>query len=323
MPDNKTFRTGWFFWFKRALMLLSFYFIYFHIRQEDFLQYLLLLHDDFLENRTTRIYILFVVMLMFLNWYIESVKWRTLTAVFYRHTIIAAIRAVLSGLAISILTPNRSGDFAGRIMHLPPDKRVEGTVFSVVGSLALLLITINTGFLSLLYLNDKFLIIPVKYLETTIVGIVILLIISHYVFFFMRKYWSRLSKFKALEKYSVIINDTTKLSPSFLLKIYGLTLFRYAVFSLQFYILLIAFHIYLPFNISISLVMISFLFITTVPSFAISEIGIRGSICIYFFSKFTDDVTGVLMASTALWLINIATPAVAGAISVLYFKRGK
>ena len=69
--------------------------------------------------------------------------------------------------------------------------------------------------------------------------------------------------------------------------------------------------------------MISFLFITTIPSFALGEIGIRGSICIFFFSKFTDQLTGVLMASTALWMVNVATPAIAGAVSILYFKRGK
>ena len=316
-------RFGWFFWLKLSLMLLSIYFIYNHIQQESFLHYVLLLHNDFLSNSKSRLYIVLVIVLMLLNWILEAVKWKYLTSVFYRQPVVAAIRAVLSGLAISMLTPNRSGDFAGRIMHLPPGMRIEGTVFSVIGSIAQFLITLITGCISLFYLNDKYFTMSKNYLIIAAVVTVFLLGALHYLFFNMYKYWHQLSKIKKLEKYSGIINDTSKLSASFLFKLYGLTLFRYAVFSMQFCLLLVAFHVQLPFVISLCLVMISFLFISTVPSFAITEIGIRGSICIYFFSEFTDHLTGVLMASTALWLINVATPAIAGAVSILYFKRGK
>lgn len=285
------------------------------------LQYIELLKMDLFNNNTARLYILIVAILMMVNWSIEAMKWKYLTSLIFSQSLLLAGRAVLSGLAVSIFTPNRSGDFAGRIMHLPYGTRLEGAFFSFVGSIAQLLITVTTGGIALFYLEDDLFKLSKPSLILAVLIVSLIILILHYLFFNMRNYLHRLEQINYLKRFSAIFNDSSKLTPLFIFKLYGLSLIRYAVFSIQFFILLRAFNLQLPFPVMMSLVMISFLFITAIPSFAISEIGIRGSICIFFFSKFTMEETGVLMASTALWLINIAMPAVIGAFGILYFKR--
>lgn len=308
---------------KVALMLLSFYFIFFHIKQEDVLKHLLILKKEYLVDADTRIYILSVVGLMFLNWICEAFKWQYLTSFYFRQSLPVALRAVLTGLAVSIFTPNRSGDFAGRIMHLPSGLRVEGAVFSFVGSITQVLITITAGFISLLFLIEDLFDFSRSSVIVGALFVFFIIACLHYFLFNFNKYWHVIADNKWLRKLAARVVDVGELTPGFIFKIYILSLLRYLIFSFQFCLLLNTFDVHLSFSLILNLVMISFLFITVIPSFALSEIGIRGSICIFFFSKFTSETSGVLLASTLLWLINIAAPAVVGAFGMLYFKRAK
>ncbi len=308
---------------KLSLMLLSFYFIFFHIKQKDVFQNLLFLRKAYFSDYNTRLYILVVVGLMLLNWIAETLKWKYLTSFYYKQSMWEAGRAVLTGLAFSIFTPNRSGDFAGRILHLPPKLRVEGAVFSFVGSIAQVLITITAGCISLLYLAGQLFDLSGNAIIAYAVIIFFIILCLHYLLFNFKKYWHLIAENRWLQKLAARVVDVAELSPLFIFKIYVLSLLRYLIFSFQFCLLVETFDVHLSLILILNLVMISFLFITIIPSFALSEIGIRGSICIFVFSKFTNDTSGVLLASTLLWLINIASPAVVGAFGMLYFKRAK
>ncbi|MBP8876637.1 MAG: hypothetical protein KBG86_01210, partial [Flavobacteriales bacterium] len=57
-----------------------------------------------------------------------------------------------------------------------------------------------------------------------------------------------------------------------------------------------------------------YLIATLVPSIMITELGIRGSVAIAVFAPFGGDPVGVLIATTILWTINVAIPAIAGSL---------
>ena len=318
----KISKSGWLF-IKVSFMLLSVFFIFLHIRQQEILKQLSMLTENGDQHRSLVIYIVVVAILMLLNWFLEAVKWACLTDFFFKQTYLHAAGAVLTGLAFSIFTPNRSGDFAGRIMHLPPDIRIEGAVFSFVGSFTQLLVTITAGCLAAIYLIYYLNVFSTFCISVSMLVLLFFLLFIHYVVINLRKFWPWIVGIKWLKNLTAQVHDVEKLTPQFLIKIIMLTWLRYAVFTLQFLILLKAFDIPLSLDLMVGLVMLTFFFITVIPSFALSEIGIRGSVCVYLFAQFTTDTSGVLIASSLLWIINIGFPAVVGAFGILAFKRTK
>ena len=112
-----------------------------------------------------------------------------------------------------------------------------------------------------------------------------------------------------------------------------LSILRYVVFTTQFILLLIAFDIRMPLSQSLIIIPVIFLVMTIIPTIALSELGIRGSISFYLIGFYLGHSAGlhelsslrIVAASTTLWLINLAIPAIAGTFFVfnLRFIRGK
>jgi hypothetical protein len=89
-----------------------------------------------------------------------------------------------------------------------------------------------------------------------------------------------------------------------------------------------AFDLPLSYPEAIMLVGLSYLFITLIPTVALSELGVRGSVSIYLFSLwfqsrqlvFENFELGVFVASSAVWLVNIAVPALFGLLFIYRLK---
>lgn len=64
-------------------------------------------------------YLLAATLLVPLNWYLEVIKWRSLAHTQLRWPLARYLRAVLMGLTAGILTPNRLGDYGGRLLGVP------------------------------------------------------------------------------------------------------------------------------------------------------------------------------------------------------------
>lgn len=117
-----------------------------------------------------------------------------------------------------------------------------------------------------------------------------------------------------------------------LMKVLGLSLFRYLVFSLQFYLLLRAFDLKIPYFEAMMLIALVYLFMTIIPTIALTELGVRGSVSLFVFSLYFEPLgswndqaaLAVASASTILWLINLALPALLGIIfvySLRFFRK--
>ena len=92
------------------------------------------------------------------------------------------------------------------------------------------------------------------------------------------------------------------------------------VFSLQYFILLLFFEV--DINLFDSLIMSSLVFFTIsiIPTIAITEIGVRGSLAIYFFGLISSNNIGILTATFSLWIVNLVLPALIGIIFVYNLK---
>ena len=130
---------------KTAIAAASVWFIFLKINsREDFDQILNTIKES-VQDPSKLFLLIIVLILMGFNWFLETAKWKLLLEYISPTGWLRCLRSVLSGVTVSILTPNRIGEFAGRVLHLEKGVRVKAAIASVIGSMNQLLITILAG----------------------------------------------------------------------------------------------------------------------------------------------------------------------------------
>ena len=301
---------------KAGILLLTIWFVYRHVN-----------HNKNLEQFVNRIHsvgqnqvyagLIAVTLLMFLNWVLEAVKWKYLTKLLEKMSLWKSIEAVFCGLTMAIITPNRIGEYGGRILYLPPRKRIHGIFAMAVGAFGQNTVTNVVGTLSLLYLIYRY-----QHLNfwltfgITVLGAVFILA---FLLFYFRIRWLvfLLDKVKFLKKYHRFFSIMAKYSFPQLAFIMLLSLARFMVFSSQYYILI---HILLPdlHLIPVMVMVFNLFFIqSAIPSLDLLDIGVRNFIANYLFGFITTQSVAIMACVSCIWLINLIIPAVIGSVFVL------
>jgi hypothetical protein len=83
------------------------------------------------------------------------------------------------------------------------------------------------------------------------------------------------------------------------------------------------FNINIPYLEALRIISLIYLVLAIVPGIAITELTVRGSVALYFFSPLTGNGAGVLAATTLIWFINLVIPSAVGALSSFYFRFNK
>jgi len=319
----------------RALIILITYgFIYRQVFIERKLDEIMGVFNKMMEQQQAWFMISLILLLMLLNWSIESVKWRLLIAKIEKISFFRAFKAVMTGVSVSLFTPNRTGDYLGRVFILEKGNHVEGILITLIGSFAQIVVTLSAGlfcFLSFLdqylrvsYQVQEYLLISLIFLIPFLVFIIMLLyfkigILSDFVGRYMPRKWERFIKYsRVFARY-----DSKEL-----LGVLLLSLLRYVIFSTQFFLLLRLFGTELPVTQGMILIPVIYLAMTLVPSIALIDLGIRGSVSIFvigiYFQKSginsSDIELAILTSSTVLWLVNLIIPAILGTFFVFNLK---
>jgi uncharacterized membrane protein YbhN (UPF0104 family) len=244
------------------------------------------------------------------------------------------MKAVFTGLSVSIFTPNRVGEFFGRIFFLKKTPPIEGIFMTVIGSISQLLVTIVVGSISLAFF------LPVYYAPTDfsaellLYALTVIGILANIIFLGL---YLNISFITALSKrvfkpgwkhWNRYVEIFSAYKTSELLKVFGLSLLRYLVFSTQFFLFLRAFDVPLPLGEAMMIIPVIYLVTTSIPTIALSELGVRGSVSVFFIGVFMagnfigvkDIQLRVFAATTGIWLINIALPALIGTLFVYHLR---
>lgn len=310
------------FWWliKVAVFLLSCWFIYFHFQQQlEGLDHTVKSLRLFFSPGH-RLLLVAVTVMAFLNWSIEALKWKFLIAKIEQVSFFRAIRAVFNGITVSFFTPNRSGEFAGRIIYLQQEHRIKGALLSLLGSTSQLLITFQAGLLAVLFYLPVFLALEDRLLllwRTFIVLLIFLLSLAWWKMPRLAK-WIDVLKIKSTWKEKVHVWDLC--SQKDLLKVWSLSLLRYILFTLQQLLLYRMLDFKLPLFELAGLSALSFMLITAIPSIALGELGIRGSVNLAIFGFAGALSSTILLVTFSLWCMNLALPALLGAVSVLFLR---
>lgn len=259
---------------------------------------------------------------MLINWWLESIKWKKAIDKLEHLTISTSVKSVLAGLTIGILTPNRVGNFIGRVLYLKEENRGKGTLISMYTNLAQLIATVVFGFIALTFLlqaNTSFnsIDLPIGLIQVSSIVIGLLLMILYLNPLLVSKPLNWLIKAKKIQD---ILNVLPQIGLKTRLKVLLLSLLRYLIFTSQFTILLIS----LNEDFSILLiwmgVSVTYLITTIIPSPALGKFGIRESVSIFVFTLvgLTEDT--ILLSSLLLWVINLMIPSLMGGIFLLKQK---
>ena len=260
--------------------------------------------------------------LMPLNWLLETHKWKTLTSHLESLTIGASLKSVMTGLAVSMLTPNRVGDFAGRIAWLKPENRTAGAMSAFVGGCAQMISIALLGILAFCLgpvLPDFLEWFGAHSTSTAIVLIVLgLAMCGTYFFIGTVAIKFRFSRWHWLERFVMAAGQQTKgqLTAALLLSIC-----RTVVFIFQLQLMLQSAGINIAATDAFCSIALMYCFVSVIPTFALAEWGVRGSMALLFITPLGGLPTQIVAATIALWLVNVAVPAIAGAIIIMLARR--
>lgn len=265
-----------------------------------------------------------------LNWGLEARKWQILASKLEPLNYRAALKGVLWGVSLGMITPKRSGEFAGRILVLAAKNRLRGLLINMAGSVSQLLVTLVMGCLGLFFLQGLRHALLAQQIRMPgdsrliMFGLVVLcVLVLLFLLVFTYSFVLRYKKSRMLVRMRKILRVFALLRVRDYGQLLLLSLGRYLVFVTQFYILLWCFGIPLGFFTAVGLIAVVYLLMLVVPVSALSELAVRGSVVLFVFGLYLSDrgfpffEVGVLYASSLLWVINLAFPALAGSFWVL------
>lgn len=316
----------WITYLKIALAVFTISFILYKLLvayqiDKKFIQF----HFDFSFQNS--LYLVFAVLLLFANWGLETAKWHLLINQFEKINYLNSLKAVFSGVALSIITPNQIGDFAGKVIHLKTLNKIKGSLVAVIGNTAQVLVTAVFGTYAILAFATKadyFVFIYWKQLALTFFVMHIFAIIGYLRIDLLYRILSRTKYFNKTEKYIIVFKSYSKTQ---LFKVLTFSSLRYSVYLIQYVLLLQFFGVHIGLlNCFIGVVAV-FCIQSLVPSFILLDIGLRGAAAIFVFeelSNFDKSIElGVLLSAYSLWIINMMLPSLLGLIFILKHKFTK
>ncbi len=269
-----------------------------------------------------------VIVLMPVNWGLEAKKWQLAIRQIQPLSFWRAFKATLTGITMASFTPNRIGEYVGRILYVEEGKRIQSISLTIVCSIAQLLITTLAGCLGVFYL--KWFLhqqIPITGQAWQSLFSVILWVAGVFstvlMILFFRIAWivKILEKMPSLSKFLKYVKILEDFHATVLLHILFLSFGRYLVFIMQYSLLFSVFGVLLTWEQTLSGISVMFLVMAIVPSFTfLTELGLRWEASIQILEFFSFNTIGIFAASFGIWIINLIIPALVGSLLILSVK---
>jgi len=145
-----------------------------------------------------------------------------------------------------------------------------------------------------------------------------------FIFFFFRLGWliRLLQKLPYSNRFSKYINVLETFDAKILLRLLSISLFRYVVFVLQYIFMLQLLQVEQNVWTGFWIITVMFWILAIIPSFAIADLGIRGTVAKTLFS-YSSNTLGILTATFGIWFVNLFIPALIGSLLILGIKIKK
>jgi len=271
-------------------------------------------------TRENAIWLAMLMLLIPLNWALESRKWQILVSKTVHISFAEAFRSTLSGLVVGMVFLSQIGDALGRIAALDSSLRARtlGAVF-VSGGIQFS-VSLLAGVPALIYLQPRLNLPAPAY--TALLTIILFAIIACILCFRFRKQllsWPvSIPWIRRLRSYMEVISlySWKEIFPAFIFGVW-----RYLVYLAQFAIGLVIFDFSLSLPDMTACIVLILLVKTVVPAInVIGDLGLRGVTALYIFEHFNISPEKVIAVTFLVWLCNIGLPVIAGLAMVWKYK---
>ena len=193
---------------------------------------------------TGPVYLLwFCILLMPLNIALEGFKWRLLAGSAQQLGYRKALESVLAGIALSIVTPNRIGEYPGRILYLKKKNTFRLISVSILGIFAQMLALFLFGFIGLLYFNTHF---PGTLQMVVLIFCTISTVALAILFWSFELWMPIIEKIKWLRRFNIYGQLLKRFTGKEQLTILMISMLRLSIYTAQYLILLSWMNIQLP-----------------------------------------------------------------------------
>ena len=269
-----------------------------------------------------------IIALMLVNWSIEARKFQVLMQGTQQISWLKCLEAIFTGVAFAMNTPNRIGEYGGRVLYVDEPYRWKAVALTVIGSVSQLTITLIAGCGAIIYLLLHPLLLA--HAEGSIFSknilVIILCVVSTitfvclFIFFRPGIVTQFAEKLTGNEKWLTPVSVLKTLHVRKLLRVFSLSTGRYVVFVFQSILMLQLLQVTVSFADAFWLMALIFLLLAIVPTIALAEIGVRGKISLAILGLVSANEFGIVAASTGIWLINLVLPALLGSLLILSVK---
>lgn len=261
-----------------------------------------------IENRVFSIKIItFLMILSGVNWFCEIKKWQLLVSKLHDISLKLAVQQSLSALTVSIITPNKIGDYGAKALFFPNELRGKILWLNAIGNFWQMAATVLFGTFGLLVLMTLFNFNPFnfqsRHLAILFAFIAVIVLVIRY----------KEHRFQGIS-FTQIIKFTQTLTLKLHLNIAALSVLRYLVFSFQLYLLLDYCGAQLSYLDAMTGISVMYLLSSVIPMFQLFDAAVKGGIAMVIFRLFNVPGIVVLSAITCMWLLNVVLPAMIGSL---------
>jgi len=286
----------------------AFYFIYDRIAQNDNLDWSRL--EDAVTRKNSVWIVAVILLLSFLNRFIEILKWQNLVSTFKKISVAQSADQVLASLTAGMFTPNGVGEYAAKALYYKKAQAKNIVFLNLICNGAQLIIAVLAGLIGLVFFNLRYGVIPNGFLVLLLFGIST---VSIAVFLSRKidiKGYSLHRFFKSINEIPRPLNRKNLL----------LALARYLSIVHQHYFIFLLFDVHLPYPVMLSAITGVYFLGSSLPTFQFLDFAVRGSVAVFFFGLAAVNEWIVVFAATLQWLLNIVIPVAMGSYYVFRFR---
>jgi hypothetical protein len=261
-----------------------------------------------------------MLLLVPVNWALESLKWKQLAKRVVQLTFWDAFRGTLTGLAIGVAAPAQLGDTIGRVAALKSDNRLKAIGAAIVSNGIQFYVSVVGGAVGWFLVLDE-----LQMNQASKNGLSILLItiiISVWLLMLFRRRlndWNPTKKY--LQKWLSYISIIGEYSKADLLLATFYGTLRYTIFLSQFVLALSLFNFNLTFVALSSCVALIFLAKTLIPAInVLGDLGLREFTALFVFKQYNLPPEEIITATFLIWIINVLGPILIGIFLIWKYK---
>lgn len=264
----------------------------------------------------SRLLLAAVLLLAPANWLLEAIKWKMLLQKIEPVPLHKALASTLTGIAFALVTPNKIGDFAGRVLYLENRNKLRAAIATLISNLSQTLITYGFGITGLVYFCLHY---PGSWpwlaLAAALLSAGLLLFLYFRIDLVAR--WAEGRRW--LRKFIISVRILKRYSRKDLLRLLAVSFLRFCVYNLQFLLLANVLGAGIPWGAGFLVSGLMFWMITVIPSVFVADLAVRGFIAGLLFTGtgIAANSMAILAGSYTIWMLNLALPAIIGSLLLL------